>query len=114
MVAKRRLKRLQAVTTKKVDRETEWQGLEWLNEPGRMEYVIDVLDRSREVALRMAEQYADLVEKYPDRWVAMTESEEPIVAGSSEELIAKIDEQGIDRNVAVIKFMRVRPRRRIL
>ena len=62
----------------------------------------------------MTDHYDDLVKKYPDQWIAITGREEPFVAESSKELIAILDEEGIDRNTAVMKFLRTRPRRMIL
>ena len=96
------------------NKESQAQLIEWIEETGRKEYIVDARDRYDEIARRMSERQADLVEKYPDRWVAMTEREELIVAGSSEEIIADIDARGIDRNAVVMKFIRGRRRRMIL
>ena len=114
MVVNRRLKRPQPVATKLTDEEIETQFTEMIENAGGLEYIKQTFDIYRERRRRMDDQYDDLVKKYPDRWVAIAEREEPYVAGSSKELRAILDEKGIDRNTAAMKFIPARPRRRIL
>ena len=102
------------MVAKKADKELEAQFSKWIEELGGEAYIREMFDLHREHRQRMTDQYDDLVKKYPDQWVAITEREEPFVAGSSEELLAILDEEGIDRNTAARKFIPARPRRRIL
>ncbi len=110
MVANRRLKRSQPVATKMTDEEIEAQFTEMIENAGGLEYIKQTFDLYRERRQRMDDQYDDLVKKYPDQWVAIAEREEPYVAGSSKELRAILDEKGIDRNTAAMKFIRDQPR----
>ena len=114
MVAKRRLKRLQATPVKMTDEEIETQLTELIEKMGGETYIREELDLHRKRWERMTDQYDDLVKRYPDQWIAIADREEPFVARSSKELIAILDEEGIDRNAAVMKFLRTRPKRMIL
>ena len=102
------------MAAKKADEEMEAQFSKWIEEVGGEAHIAKMFDLRRERWERMTDQYDDLLMKYPDQWIAITDREEPFVAGSSEELLAKLDEAGIDRNTAVMKFIRARPRRMII
>ena len=96
------------MAAKKADEEMEAQFSKWIEEVGGEAHIAKMFDLRRERWERMTDQYDDLLMKYPDQWIAITDREEPFVAGSSEELLAKLDEAGIDRNTAVMKFIRAR------
>ena len=63
---------------------------------------------------RLEEMRSELTEKYPDQWVALTESYQQVVAGTITELVAKIEEGGERPGYAAREFMNVQPRRHIL
>lgn len=63
---------------------------------------------------RLEEMRSELTEKYPDRWVALTESYQQVVADTITELVAKIEKGGERPGYAARKFMNVQPRRHIL
>lgn len=102
------------MVAKKRDKELQAQFTKWIEEPGRIENIIEGFIRSEELHKLIDDQYHDLVEKYPDKWIAMLDSGVPIVAESSKELYAKLDEQGIDMDDVATKFIRAKGRRMIL
>lgn len=63
---------------------------------------------------RLEEMRSELTEKYPDQWVALTESHLQVVAETITELVAKIEKGGERPAYAARKFMNVQPRRHIL
>lgn len=63
---------------------------------------------------RLHGMYADLIQKYPDQRVALTENGKFVVADSMEELVAKIKELGERPGFAATLFLNTKPRRVIL
>ena len=101
------------MVAEKSDNEIQREIPEWLEKMGGEAALIEELARFRELHNLIDEQYHDLVEKYPDKWVAMPDSGELIVAGSPDELFAKLDELGIDRSDVATKFIRA-PGRKVI
>jgi hypothetical protein len=79
---------------------------EWLEKMGGESALIEGFVRAEELNNLIEEQYHVLVEKYPDKWIAMPDSGEAIVAESTKELLAKLDELGIDRSDVARRFIR--------
>lgn len=101
------------MVAEKSDNETQREIPEWLEKMGGESALIEYLARFRELHNLIDEQYHDLVEKYPDKWVAMPDSGELIVAESTKELLAKLDELGIDPADVATKFIRA-PGRKVI
>lgn len=101
------------MVAEKPDNETERDIPEWLEKMGGESALIEGFIRFEKLHKLIDDQYHDLVEKYPDKWVAMLDSGEPIVAESSKEIYAKLDELGIDKADVATKFIRA-PGRRLI
>ena len=68
------------------------------------------LDRDHAVPSRLLkDQHAELMEKYPDRWVVMGDDGLVCVADSHEEALEEVDRRGIRRGHVRIKFMDTNP-----
>ncbi len=63
---------------------------------------------------RLEDMRSELTEKYPDRWVALTEANTQVVADTITELVTKIEQGGGRPGYAARKFMNSQPRRHIL
>ena len=63
---------------------------------------------------RLRDMYPDLIQKYPDKRVALTEGGKFLVADSMEELVAKMMELGERPGFAATLFLNTKPRRVIL
>ena len=62
---------------------------------------------------RLEAMRPELTEKYPDRWVALTESYQQVVADTITELVAKIQDLGERPEFSAAKCMHTRRRRTI-
>ena len=101
------------MVAEKSDNEIQGQTPEWLEKMGGESVLIEGFIRAEELNNLIEEQYHDLVEKYPDKWIAMPDSGEAIVAESNKELLAKLDELGIDRSDVARRFIRA-PGRKVI
>ena len=101
------------MVAEKSDNETHREIPEWLDKMGGESALIEGFIRAEELDNLIEEQYHDLVEKYPDKWIAMPDSGELIVAESTKELLAKLDELGIDPADVATKFIRA-PGRKVI
>ena len=101
------------MVAEKSDNETHRGMPEWIEKLGGESFIVEELARFRELHNLIEEQYHDLVENYPDKWIAMPDSGEAIVAGSSKELYVKLDELGIDRSDVARRFIRA-PGRKVI
>ena len=63
----------------------------------------------RRLASRMRREIASLTENYPDQLVAMTTGEELIIGASMDEILAALDERGIQHENVVIEFLEANP-----
>ncbi len=63
---------------------------------------------SRRVDLMDARR-AELMELYPDKWVALLDDGRAIAADSLGDVLKELDEQGISRREAVVKLMETSP-----
>ena len=94
------------------EREREYDRM--IGEMGGLEYVRKTLALFRERHERLSAMYGELKEKYPDKWVALADGDELIVADSSKDLSAKLYELGVNRDTTATKLIRSKPRRMIL
>ena len=68
------------------------------------------LDRDHGAPSRLLQdQWAELMEKYPDRWVVMGDDGLVCVADSLDEALAEVDRRGISRRHTEIEFMDTNP-----
>ena len=70
----------------------------------------DYVERSE----RLRAMQPELMQKYPDQRVALTESGALVVAESAEEMVTKIEELGERPGFAATLFLNTKPRRVIL
>ena len=63
---------------------------------------------------RLRGMRAELMQKYPDKRVALTENGVFLVADSAEEMVAKIRELGERPGYAAREFLNIKPRRRMI
>ena len=63
---------------------------------------------------RLRDMYPGLIQKYPDKRVALTEGGRFLVADSMEELVVKMKEIGERPGIAATLFLNTKPRRVIL
>ena len=104
--------------------------LEWLQELSQgtlIRFMAERMARTEEDRARERARWKDsdkrtrclekmrstLTKRYPDQWVALGEDWALVVAGSPEELRAKLEERGARAGYAVRKFMNTKPRQRI-
>ncbi len=63
---------------------------------------------------RLLNMRAELIRKYPDQWVALTEGGTLVAAESVAEMVAQIKQLGERPGYAAAEFLNTRPRRWIL
>ena len=116
MVVKRKTKAIKGAARKDdmTPEERERKFEKMMDEMGGLEYVQKGFELFEKNLERLWGMHDELVEKYPDKWVGIAGRDEPIVADSSAELYAKLDELGLDRSTAAAKLIRSKPRRMIL
>ena len=51
----------------------------------------------------------DLIKKYPNQWVALLRGDKMCVGDTLTELLSEIDEKGLDRKSAVVKYLDTDP-----
>ena len=80
-----------------------------IEEMGGVGVLIDDLEMSRKLYVRMANEHASLIKKYPDKWVAMGEGGVVAAGDSKDEALDAIEHRGIRRLDAVVEFMDTDP-----
>ena len=58
-----------------------------------------------EIVVRMRSEQIELITKYPDRWVAMGRGGVLAVGDSMDEVLEKIERQGVDRGETVVEIL---------
>ena len=71
----------------------------------------DFVARSRQLHIDLRQE---LLAKYPDQYVALTDSWEILAADTMTELVAKITERGDQPGESACDFMNTKPRRRVM
>ena len=80
-----------------------------IEEMGGARSLIDDLAEFRQLGIRMREEHAELIEQYPDRWVAVGLDGLLTVGDSEDEVFKVIDEKGIPRSDVVVEFLDTDP-----
>lgn len=62
----------------------------------------------------MESRRPDLMEKYPDKWVAMADGEIVAIAVSLEDILEELDKLKLGRAGAVVEYLNTHPRSMIL
>ena len=76
---------------------------------GGVDALLDGLASRRKLSVRMNEVYTDLLDQYPDKWVALADSDVLAVGDSMDEALSAMENLGIDRSAAVVRFMDTNP-----
>ena len=76
---------------------------------GGVQKILDEMREHDEIWMRMQAEYADLMEKYPDKWVAMGKEGLLAVGDSMDEVIEGVESQGIREEDTVIEFLEADP-----
>ncbi len=71
--------------------------------------VVRELRESREFSIRVQSEIPALMEKYPDKWIAMSKDGNLFVGDSIEEVLDAVDSQGTRRKDVTIEFMDTDP-----
>lgn len=63
---------------------------------------------------RLDAKWKNLIKKYPDKWVAMADSEIIAIADTLEDVLREIDKRGVQRAEVVVEFLDTDPQSFIL
>ena len=85
-----------------------------IEDMGGVGSLIDDLDEFHELRARMIEEHSRLIDKYPDKWVAMGKDGVLTVGESKRGVFDEIESRGIHRSAAVVEFMDTDPAELIL
>ena len=85
-----------------------------IEDMGGVGLLIDDLDEFHKLRARMIEEHSRLIDKYPDKWVAMGKDGMLAVGESKREVLDEIEIRGIRRSSAVVEFMDTDPAELIL
>ncbi len=80
-----------------------------IEEMGGVGALLDGLASRRKLSARMNEIYADILAQYPDKWVALGGADVLAVGDSMDEALSAMENLGIDRSAAVVRFMDTNP-----
>ena len=80
-----------------------------IEDMGGVSALIDDLDEFHKLRARMREEHSYLMEKYPDKWVAMGKDGVLTVGESKGEVFDAIESRGIRRSAAVVEFVDTDP-----
>ena len=79
---------------------------------------LDELRRELEEFSRSAQVFSEdatrLIDKYPEQWVAVINGDVATVADTFEDVMAHLDDQGLPRAQAMVRFVSSSPRTMIL
>ncbi len=76
---------------------------------GGVQKILDEMREYDEVWMRMQAEHAALMEKYPDKWVAMGKEGLVSVGDSMEEVLEDVESRGIQEEGLVIEFLETDP-----
>ena len=76
---------------------------------GGSKALIDEMDQYHEILARMRKERPNLLERHPDRWVAMGKEGVSVVGDSMEEVLGKVEGRGLRGADVVIEFMDTDP-----
>ena len=72
---------------------------------GSREERLEQLREFHEACVRMSDEYDSLLERYPNKWVAMNHEGRLFVGDTLEDLFAEFKSQGVDRDGYDIEFL---------
>ena len=72
------------------------------------------LQSFRESAQILSQKFPRMIDLYPDEWVALFDGEVRAHGPSLDEVLQKIDLEGIAREGAIVRFIQSKPRTMIL
>ena len=70
---------------------------------------MDEMDEYREIVARMRKERTDLLERHPDKWVAMGQEGVLAVGESMDEVLSEVEGRGLHGADLVIEFMDTDP-----
>ena len=76
---------------------------------GGAQKMVDDMREYEEIADRMLSEWDSLMEKYPDKWVAMGKYGLLAVGDSMEEVLKKVESQGVPEKDVVVEFLDTDP-----
>ena len=85
------------------------EALAMIDEMGGARVLIDDLEEFERLQVRMTEEYDLLLEKHPDRWVAMGMDGLLAVGDSEEDVYQAVVNQGMRRSDVVVEFLDTDP-----
>lgn len=80
-----------------------------IEEAGGFQAFRKQMDDFRDCQIRLDKERAALMEKYPDKWVAMGKDGVAAVNDSQLGLLSEIDGQGLDRNAVAVEYLDTDP-----
>ena len=76
---------------------------------GGAKALMDEADEYREIVVRMRKERPNLLERHPDKWVAMGQEEVLAVGDSMDEVLSEVEGRGLHGADVVIEFMDTDP-----
>ena len=76
---------------------------------GGAKALMDEMDEYREIVARMRKERTDLLERHPDKWVAMGQEGVLAVGESMDEVLSEVEGRGLHGADLVIEFMDTDP-----
>ena len=80
-----------------------------IEEIGGVGALLDGFALRRRLSVRISEMYASLLERYPDKWVALGDGDVLAVGDSMDEALNAMEKLGIDRSAAVVRYIDTDP-----
>ena len=80
-----------------------------IDESGGSSALIDDLAEFRKLRARIADEHSRLVDKYPDKWVAMGKDGIVAAGATRGEVLEAVDRTGIARSDTVVEFIDTDP-----
>ena len=72
---------------------------------GRFEALMAGKDEFHEIVIRMDKEHASLMEKHPDKWVAMGKDGVLAVGDSMEDVFAEVESAGLNGSEFEVEFL---------
>ena len=80
-----------------------------INGLGGLKALMDEMDEYHEIVTRMRKEHSNLVECYPDKWVAMGREGVLAVGDSMDEVLREVEGRGLHGAEVVIEFLDTDP-----
>ena len=76
---------------------------------GGAKVLMDEMDEYHEIVARMRKEHPSLVERHPDKWVAMGQKGVLAIGDSMDEVLREVESQGLHGADVVIDFLDTDP-----